>query len=126
MTAAQQTNLFDPARLAAREAVLQTAPSPEQRARRNKLRPCERDWKRDAEQFMSAHPEALTLFCYQAMMFVGAHPERRYLSAKHVWEECRVQMPGLNWSNNFTAYFAVAAKARHPILATRFRERRSA
>lgn len=125
-SAAHQLDLLDPARLAVREATLKRSPSPEQRARRNKVRPVERNWDAEARTWMAANPEALDEFCDVALEMVRLAPDRKYLSAKHVWEECRLLRPGLKWNNNFCSAIASAAAARHSALAGRFRGRRVA
>lgn len=126
MTAAQQFDLFDPARLAVREAVLKRSPSPEQRARRNKVRPVERNWDQEARAWFAEHPEALDAFCDIALELIRQAPERNYLSAKHVWERARIARHDLRWNNNATATAAAIFRERFPEHAGCFRERRSA
>lgn len=113
-----QTTIFD--------LLTSTTPTAAQRARRNRVRPANRDWDAEARAWFALHPEALDAFCSIALELIRQAPERNYLSAKHVWERLRIMRPDLRCNNNATATAAAIFRERHPQHAGCFRERRSA
>jgi hypothetical protein len=90
--------------------------------------PPPRDWDRDARAFFEAHPEVMRYFETVALGELEDAREdkrRNYLSAKWVWEECRLHFGprGVSLNNNYTKAAAELFRCRHPRHASKLRTR---